>query len=326
MRAVVLSELGGPEKLRYSEAEPLPKLREDEVLVKNTFAGINYVDIYYRTGVYPIGKFPTIIGQEAAGVIVATLGSNPLGLKVGDRVVWIGQGGYAEYAAVHFGQCVKVPPGVTDEEATSFFLMGMTALSLVRGAYAVKKGQVVLLHAAAGGVGLLMCQILKAIGAVIIGTAGSSEKCARARDHGATYTIDYKASPGRAWVELVKDITKGQGVDVVYDSVGKDTWQGSMDVVKRNGKVVFFGAASGPIPDITMQKLGEKNVSVMRSALKNMIATRPELEMYANAALGLKKDGQVQVQIHKVYSLEDIAVAHEELEGRKTIGKLMVKL
>lgn len=220
MRAVVLSEFGGPEKLRYSEAEPVPKLRESEVLVKNTFAGINYVDVYYRTGAYPVDKLPTIIGQEAAGVIVATLGSNPLGLKVGDRVVWIGQGGYAEYTAVHFGQCVKIPSGVADEEATSIFLMGMTALSLVRGAYAVKKGQVVLVHAAAGGVGLLLCQILKAIGAVIIGTAGSPEKCACARDHGATYTIDYKASPERAWVELVKEITKGQGVDVVgYISV-----------------------------------------------------------------------------------------------------------
>jgi NADPH2:quinone reductase len=215
MRAVVLSELGGPEQLKYSESEQLPNLRDGEVLVKNAFAGINYVDIYHRTGVYPLGKLPTVIGQEAAGTIVATRGPNPLGLEVGDRVVWIGLGAYAEYTAVPFGQCVRIPPEIADEDATSILLMGMTALSLVRQAYAVQKGDVVLVHAAAGGVGLLLCQILSAMGATVIGTAGSREKCALAKKNGAAYTIDYNASSGPSWVEQVKEITKGEGVDVV---------------------------------------------------------------------------------------------------------------
>lgn len=195
MKAVVLTDLGVVEKLRYSESEPLPELGEGEVLVKNSFAGLNYVDIYFRTGVYPINT-PSIIGQEAAGTIVATSGPNPLGFEVGDRVVWIGQGGYAEYTAVHFGQCVKIPAELTDENATSILLMGMAALSLVKEAYAVRKGDVVLVHAAAGGVGLLMCQILSKMGAVVIGTAGGPEKCALAKEHGATYAIDYRASSG----------------------------------------------------------------------------------------------------------------------------------
>lgn len=216
MKAVVLTGLGGAEVLKYSETEPLPQLEnEGQVLVKNSFAGINFIDVYYRTGVYPIPEFPTIIGQEAAGTIVATKGSNPLGLTVGDRVVWIGQGGYAEFSALYFHQCIKIPSEVTDKDAASIFLMGMTAMSLIREAYAVQKGQTVLVHAAAGGVGLLMCQMLKNLGAITIGTAGGPEKCALARDHGATHVIDYKACSGPNWVQQVEEITNGRGVDVV---------------------------------------------------------------------------------------------------------------
>ncbi|KFZ15713.1 hypothetical protein V501_02598 [Pseudogymnoascus sp. VKM F-4519 (FW-2642)] len=305
---------------------PLPELNEGEVLVKNVFAGINFVDIYYRTGVYPSKSLPDIIGNEAAGAIVAIREPNPLGFKIGDRVAWTGRGAYAEYTAVNHATCVIIPSEVPDRDAASVLLMGMTALSLVKKAYAVQKGQTVLVHAAAGGVGLLMCQILKDIGAIVIGTAGSPEKCALAKEHGAMHVIDYRGSSGAGWMEQVKEITNGQGVDVVYDSVGKDTWEGSMDVAKRNGKVVFTGVASGPIPDTLMQRVAEKNVSVMRSSLKNMIATRPEFEFYATSVLDHLKNGKIKVKIHGIYSLSNVPRAHEELEGRNTTGKLLVKL
>jgi NADPH2:quinone reductase len=216
MKAVVLTEAGGPEKLEYTEKQPLPNLYEGQVLVKNTFAGVNFIDTYFRTGYYPSPSgYPLILGQEAAGVIEKVEGPNLFALEKGDRVVWIAQGGYAEYTALPARQVIKIPSGVTDEDAVGAFLMGMTALSLVKEAFLVQKGHTVLVHAAAGGVGLLLCQILKDIGAITIGTAGGPEKCALAKENGATHVIDYRATSGPSWVAQVKELTNGEGPDVV---------------------------------------------------------------------------------------------------------------
>lgn len=218
MKASVLASVGRPDNLEYKDSQPIPKITPGWVLVRNTFAGINYADTYFRTGYYPTTTgFPTIIGQEGVGVITAVGSSGPEihNFKVGDRVVWIFSGAYAEYSAVPAQQCIKIPDGVRDEDAVGAFLMGMTALSLVQEAFPVRKGQTVLVHAAAGGVGLLMCQILREKGAVVIGTAGGKEKCDLAKSNGATHVIDYKSTEGPSWVEQVKTLTGGVGPDVV---------------------------------------------------------------------------------------------------------------
>lgn len=248
MKAVVIEKTGGPEVLEFRAEYPVPTPKEDQILVKNAFAGINYIDTYFRTGLYPSSK-PEILGREASGVVAALgPGPNKLGFKEGERVVWMSSGAYAEYSAIAAKDVVKIPQGVSDEDAVGGFLMGMTALSLVKESYLVKKGDTVLLHAAAGGVGLLMCQILKGLGAKTIATAGGAEKVALAKKNGADEVIDYKAESGGKWLEKVKEFTNGEGVNVVYDSVGKDTWEGSLEAVKRKGSVIFYGNSSGPVP------------------------------------------------------------------------------
>ena len=242
MKAVIIEKTGGPEVLQYTTDAPTPTPKDGEVLIKNHIAGINYIDTYFRSGLYPSASgYPLILGQEASGVVSA-LGPNAdkHGLAVGDRVVWIKMGGYAEYTVCPADKVAKIPSGVSDEDAVGGFLMGMTALSLVQESYPVQKGDWVLVHAAAGGVGLLMCQILRSMGARMIGTAGGPEKCALAKENGAEFVIDYKKTEGPTWVEQVKEITGGRGVDVVYDSVGKDTWEGSLQAIKRKGKVCVF--------------------------------------------------------------------------------------
>ncbi|KIW34383.1 uncharacterized protein PV07_01161 [Cladophialophora immunda] len=324
MKAVSFSKTGGPDVLEYTESQPLPKLEDGQILVKNNFAGVNFIDTYFRTGLYP-ASYPLIPGQEAAGTVAKIQGNNPLGFKEGDRVVWIKQGGYAEYTAVPADRAIKIPPGVSDEDAVGGFLMGMTALSLVKEAYPVKKGETILVHAAAGGMGLLLCQILSDMGCTVIGTAGGPEKCALAKENGATHVIDYKATSGPTWVEQVLKLTNGEGVDCTFDGVGKDTYEGSMEVAKRKSKVVYFGNASGAIPPINIARLTAKNLSIMRSTLMNYIVTRPELEFYANGVLDLIKAGKLKIKIHKVYPLSDAKQAHIDLEGRKTTGKLLLK-
>lgn len=241
MKAVFFDKTGGPEVLQYTESQPVPALSDGQVLVKNTFAAVNYIDTYFRSGLYP-AQLPMIVGQEASGKIVKIQGSNSLGLKEGDRVVWIKSGGYAEYTAVPADKVIKIPDGLSDEIAVGGFLTGMTALSLVKEAYPVKKGDTILVHAAAGGMGLLLCQLLRDMdGVTVIGTAGGPEKCALAKENGADHVIDYKASSGPSWVEQVMKLTNGEGVDCTYDGVGKDTYEGSLEVAKRKSKVVYYG-------------------------------------------------------------------------------------
>ena len=251
--AVVVEEIGGPEVLSYQTNYKIPVPEEGYVLVKNNICGINFIDTYFRTGLYPSPK-PEILGREAAGTIVA-LGPNTeqYDLKIGDRVVWLATSGYAQYTAAPVEKTIKIPDGLKDEDVIASFMSGLTALALTNETYEVQRGDWVLLHAAAGGAGLMMLQILKSMGAKVIGTAGGPEKVSLVKSLGADHVIDYRSVEGTDWVKIVKEITHGRGVDVVYDSVGKDTWEGSLESVKRKGTIVWFGNASGPVPPLPLK-------------------------------------------------------------------------
>ncbi|KAH7020541.1 hypothetical protein EDB80DRAFT_821624 [Ilyonectria destructans] len=325
-RAVVVEQVGGPEVLQYRTDYKIPTPEQGQVLVKNTFSGINFIDTYFRTGLYPSSK-PEVLGREASGTVVALgPGADEYGLEVGDRVVWLGSSGYAEYTAAPAAKTVKIPEGVSDQDAVAGFMSGLTVLALAREAYEVKPGDWVLLHAAAGGAGLLMMQVLKAMGAKVIGTAGGEDKVAIVKSLGADHVIDYRSESGKDWVNLVKDITNGRGVDVVYDSVGKDTWEGSLEVVKRKGTVVWFGNASGPVPPLPLTRLSPKCVKVVRPTLFGYITTRDEFEQYCDTLFRMLADGQLKVKIHKLYRLEDASQAHKDLESRKTTGKALIQI
>lgn len=250
MKAVVVEKTGGPEVLQFRTAHPVPAPQAGQLLVRNNISGVNYIDTYFRTGLYPSAK-PEVLGREGVGT-VAVVGPDTSGFQVGDRVAWLGTGGYAEYTAAPAAKTVKIPDGVTDEQVMASFLSGMTVLSLAKETYPVQKDDWVLLHAAAGGAGFLMTQILKSIGAKVIGTAGGPEKCALVKSLGADVVIDYRSEEGKDWVKKVKEVTGGRGVDVVYDSVGKDTWEGSLEAVKRKGTIIWFGNASGPVPPLPL--------------------------------------------------------------------------
>lgn len=326
MKAIIVEQNGGPDELHYKSDYPTPSLEKDQLLIKNETIGVNFIDTYFRTGLYPLPSKPAIIGQEASGTIAAVgPGSNRFGFNVGDRVVWMKFGSYAEYSAVPAERTIKIPDAISNEVAVGGFLMGMTALSLVREAYPVQKDDWVMLHAAAGGVGLLMCQLLRSIGAKTIATAGGPEKCELAKKNGADHVIDYKSAGGPKWLDEVKRLTDNQGVAVVYDSVGKDTWEDSLEAACRKGKVVYYGNSSGPVPPFPVAKLSAKNISVMRPTLMNYTYTREEFEHYANDLFRLVKSGELKIRIHETYKLEDAAQAHKDLEGRKTTGKLLLK-
>ncbi|KAJ5636947.1 uncharacterized protein N7484_010260, partial [Penicillium longicatenatum] len=325
-RAVVVDEAGGTEVLHYRTDGIVPTPKEGQVLVKNHISGINYIDIYFREGLYPSPK-PEILGREAAGTIVA-VGPNTdtHGLRLGDRVIWLGTAGYSEYTAVAVAKAIKLPSGISDEQATATFLSGLTCLALSHEAYEVKSGDWALIHAAAGGVGFIMTQILKKIGAKVIGTTGGPEKVALVKSLGADHVIDYRSVEGKNWPEIVNSITEGRGVDVVFDSVGKDTWEGSLEAVKRKGTVIWFGNASGPVPPLPFNRLSPKCVKVARPTLLGYIDTREEFEFYAQKLFNLIIRDNLKINIHKVYPLDTIQQAHKDLEGRKTMGKLLVNI
>ncbi|KAJ5875808.1 uncharacterized protein N7529_001392 [Penicillium soppii] len=323
MKAVLVESTGGPEVLQFRTAHPVPTPKAGQLLVRNNISGVNFIDTYFRTGLYASPK-PEILGREGAGT-VAALGPETTGFQVGDRVAWLATGGYAEFTAVPAAKTVKIPEGISDEDVMASFLSGLTVLAFAKETYPVQKGDWVLLHAAAGGAGFLMTQILKSMGAKVIGTAGGAEKCALVKSLGADVVIDYRSEEGKNWVKLVKEATGGRGVDVVYDSVGLDTWEGSLDAVKRKGTVIWFGNASGPVPPLQLPKLSAKCVKVARPTLFGYIETREEFEYYTNELFGLLKSGQLKTKIHKIYPLEDIAQVHEDLEGRKTMGKPLLR-
>jgi NADPH2:quinone reductase len=320
MKAIQVSQTGGPEVLKLVDL-PAPTPKPNEALVKIAAIGVNFIDIYFREGRYP-APLPFIDGQEAAGVVTA-LGSEVKSLKIGDRVAYTGvQGSYAEYAVVPADRLVRVPDGVDDRQAASAMLQGMTAHYLCHSTYPLKKGETALIHAAAGGVGLLLVQMAKDIGARVIGTVGSPEKAKLAHEAGADETILYNEQDFEA---ETKRLTGGKGVHVVYDGVGKTTFEKDLNILLLRGYLVLFGGASGPVPPFDPIKLSQKgSLFLTRPSLLHYIITRRELEWRAGDVFNMIKSGKLKLRIEYVYKLEDAAQAHRDLEARKTTGKLLL--
>ena len=277
---------------------------------------------YFRSGLYPAPK-PEILGREAEGTIVATGSSGNLyGNKVGDRVVWMGPAAYAEYSVASAEKVHKVPSELEPGHAAASILQGLTALTLIRESHNVQKGEWTLVHAAAGGVGLWLCQLLHAAGAKVIGTASTEEKVALAKENGADYVINYSKED---LVARAKEITNNEGVTAIFDGVGKSTFDADLEIVARKGTVVSFGNASGPVPPLTIARLSAKNLKILRPTLFNYIVTREEFEHYTSELFNFIIKDKLNVRIHEIYPLADIKRAHQDLEGRKTTGKLLLK-
>jgi NADPH2:quinone reductase len=321
MQAIQVSQTGGPEVLTAVDL-PVPSPKPNEALVNIKAAGINFIDVYFREGRYPT-PVPFVDGQEAAGV-VTEVGSDVTTLQSGDRVAYSSTlGSYAEYAAVPASRLVKIPDELDFEQAAAAMLQGMTAHYLVYSSYPLKKGETALIHAAAGGVGLLLVQMAKKIGARVIATAGTQEKAQLARDAGADECIVYTEADFE--VET-KRLTDGAGVHVVYDGVGKATFDQDLNVLRPRGYLVLFGGSSGAVPPFDLIKLSQKgSLFITRPTLAHYTATREELEWRANDVLQAIARGELKLRIHKVYPLAEAEQAHRDLEGRKTTGKLLLK-
>ena len=320
MRAIQVSKTGGPEVLTLVEI-PIPTPKPNEALVEIKASGVNFIDVYFREGRYP-APLPFISGQEAAGVI-KDVGADVTGFEVGDRVAYTSSfGSYAEYAAVPAARLVKIPKALNFEQAAAAMLQGMTAHYLLYSSYRLRSGETALVHAAAGGVGLLLVQMGKKLGAHIIGTAGSEEKAKLARDAGADECIVYTETDFE--VET-KRLTNGQGVHVVYDGVGKATFDKDLEVLRPRGYLVLYGGSSGAVPPFDLIKLSQKgSLFITRPTLAHYTATREELEWRALEVLGMIAADTLRLRIHKTYPLAEAEQAHRDLEGRKTTGKLLL--
>ncbi|KAI1407816.1 NAD(P)-binding protein [Hypoxylon sp. FL1857] len=320
-KGVIIEKTGGPEVLQHKTDLPVAALVEGQILVKNDYIGVNFIDTYFRTGLYPAPQFPYILGREAEGTVVKTGGGELYGLKEGDGVVWMAEGAYTEYTAVPAAKAVKIPDGLPPKVAAAALLQGLTALTLVREAHPVQKGDWVLVHAAAGGTGLWLVQLLRSIGANTIGTASTQEKVALALKAGATHVINYSHEDVKA---KVAELTGGKGVIAVFDGVGKSTFDLSLEVLARKGSMVSFGNASGAVPPVNLARLTAKNARLLRPTVVNYITTHEELEQYSKELFDfILKDG-LDARIHEVYPLSEVARAHADLEGRKTTGKLLL--
>lgn len=320
MKAIQIQKAGGPEVLTFVDI-PAPKPKPNEAVVKISAAGVNFIDVYFREGRYP-ATLPFVSGQEASG-IVSEVGSDVKSFKPGDRVAYTGiQGAYAEYAAVPEDRLVRLPSGITDQQAAAAMLQGMTAHYLVHDSYALKKGEIALIHAAAGGVGLLLVQMAKNIGARVIATVGTEEKAKLAREAGADEIILYAQQDFE--VET-KRLTDGKGVHVIYDGVGKTTFDKDLNVLRPRGYLVLFGASSGAVPPFDLVKLSQKgSLFITRPTLVHHIATHEELQRRAVDVLSMISKGKLKLRIEHIYALRDAQQAHRDLEARKTTGKLLL--
>jgi NADPH:quinone reductase len=319
-KAVRFHKQGGPEVLQLDDV-PVGEPGAGQVRIRHTAIGVNFVDTYQRSGLYPM-QVPQVAGNEAAGVVDA-VGSGVTELKAGDRVTYTGLvGAYCESRVVPADRLVKLPKEISDEQAASMLLKGLTVHYLIFTTYKVQKGDTVLWHAAAGGVGLIACQWLKALGVTVIGTAGSDDKCALAKAHGAEHVINYSREN---FVERVKALAGGKGLPVVYDAVGKTTWDGSLDCLRPRGLMVSFGNASGAVPPVNLGILSTKGaLYVTRPTLATHIASRADLVERANALFDIVKSGKVKIETTKRYKLADAQSAHRDLEGRKTTGSVVL--
>jgi NADPH2:quinone reductase len=320
MKAIQVSQTGGPEVLKLVDL-PIPQPKPNEAVLQIEAAGVNFIDVYFREGRYP-APLPFVNGQEGAGIIVA-IGAEVSTLKAGDRVAYTGaMGSYAEYAAVPADRLVKIPDELDFTQAAAAMLQGMTAHYLCHSTYPVQSGETVLVHAAAGGVGLLLVQMCKSIGARVIGTVGSEEKAKLARDAGADEVIIYSEQD---FETETKRLTDNQGVHVVYDGVGKDTFVKGLHVLRPRGCMVIFGGASGAVPPFDLLELTKHgSLYVTRPSLQHYIATREELEQRSGDVLGMIQAGKLKMRIHQTYPLAEAETAHRDLESRKTTGKLLL--
>jgi NADPH2:quinone reductase len=320
MKAIQVSQTGGPEALVLVEL-PAPQPKANEALVQIKAAGVNFIDVYFREGRYP-AQLPFVNGQEAAGV-VTEIGSDVTEIQPGDRVAYTGAlGSYAEYAVVPAARLVKIPDDLSFEQAAAAMLQGMTAHYLLHSTYKLQAGETALIHAAAGGVGLLLVQMAKKIGARVIGTAGTPAKAQLARDAGGDDCIVYTEAD---FETETRRLTDGKGVNVVYDGVGKATFENGLNVLLPRGYMVLFGGSSGAVRPFDLIKLSQKgSLFVTRPTLAHYTATREELEWRANDVLQWIAAGDLKLRIHKTYPLAEAAQAHRDLEGRKTTGKLLL--
>src|SRR2546427_749907 len=320
MKAVRVHTPGGPEALRYEDA-PEPTLKAGEALLKIDAAGLNYIDVYFRTGTYK-ADLPVTLGMEGGGTVVA-VAQGVKDVKVGDKVAYSGvRGAYAEQAAVPADRLVKMPKGVSTKQGAAAMLQGMTAHYLACSTYNLRKGDTALVHAAAGGVGRLLCQIAKSRGARVMRTVSTEEKAKLARDAGADEVINYARQDFEA---EVKRITGGKGVQVVYDGVGKTTWDKSLNSLAPRGLMTLYGQSSGPIGQIDPQILNAKgSVYLARPSLGHYTSTREDLQWRAGEVLGWIRDGKLRLRTEFEYPMKDAAEAHRALEGRKTTGKVLL--
>ena len=320
--AIRVHETGGPDVLRWEEVE-VGDPGAGQVTLRQEAAGLNYIDVYHRIGLYP-QPLPFTPGVEGAGVVEA-VGPGVTGLKAGDRVAYAGPtGGYAEVRVIDADRLVKLPDSISGEQAAAMILQGMTAHMLLRSVHRVEPGETILIHAAAGGVGLIVCQWAKALGAIVIGTVGSDEKAELARAHGCDHPIVYTRQDFAAEVER---ITEGKKLPVVYDSVGKDTFLKSLDCLRPRGLMVSFGNASGPVDPVPPGILAQKgSLFLTRPTLFHYIADRAELEMAARELFDVVESGKVKIEIKQRFALKDAAEAHRALEARKTSGSTILTI
>ena len=320
MKAIQVRQTGGSEALELVEL-PVPEPKASEAVVKLAASGVNFIDVYQREGRYKVA-LPFVLGQEGAGVVTAA-GTDVKSVKKGDRVAWTGVlGGYAEYAAVPADRLVAIPAGVADSQAAAAMLQGMTAHYLCHDTYPLKRGETALVHAAAGGVGLLLVQMAHDIGARVLATVSTEEKAKLAREAGADEIIFYTKSDFEA---ETKRLTNGQGVHVVYDSVGKTTFEKGLSVLRPRGFMVLFGGSSGAVPPFDLIALSQKgSLYVTRPTLGHYIATREELMARSSAVFGMITSGKLKLRIEHTYPLAEAQQAHRDLEGRKTTGKLLL--
>jgi NADPH:quinone reductase len=322
VKTVRISQPGGPEVLRMENVS-LPEPGPGEALVRQHAVGLNYVDVYYRIGLYKQPSYPCGIGFEGAGV-VEKVGPKVKEIKPGDRVAY-GQsplGAYAEARVMPAERLVKLPKEIDFKTGAAMMLQGMTVQYLIRRTYRIKKGETILLHAAAGGVGLILCQWARALGVNVIGTVGSDEKAKLAKAHGCDHTINYTKED---FVERVKEITKGEKLPVVYDSIGKDTWPKSLDCLRPFGLFVSFGQASGPIGPVDLGILaGKGSLFVTRPTLNTYAAKRADMVAMARDLFDAVLSGAVKIEINQTYPLKDAARAHRDLESRKTTGSTVL--
>lgn len=321
-KAIRIHQPGGPEALRWEEVE-VGEPGPGQIRIRQGAVGLNYIDVYHRTGLYPLPSLPSTLGMEGAGRIEA-IGEGVTEFKVGDRVAYAGPpvGAYAEVRLIAADRVAKLPDAIDDKTAAAMMLQGMTAQYLLRRTYHVLPGDVILLHAAAGGVGLIASQWAHHLGATVIGTVGSDEKAELARAHGCHHTIVYSREN---FTERVREITNGQGVAVVYDSVGKDTFMGSLDCLRPMGMMVSFGNASGPVPPFEPGILAAKgSLFLTRPTLMTYTAKRHDLVASTNELFEVVVSGAVKIEARQTYPLAEAAQAHRDLEARKTTGSTVL--